>query len=44
MAGAGGSFAGADSASGLVLAVTKNVMSDDFDAVEAVAKVVLGDE
>ena len=44
MAGAGGSFAGADSASGLVLAVTKNVMSDDFDAVEAVAKLVLGDE
>ena len=40
MAGAGGSWAGADVARGLSLAVTKNVLSNDFETVEAVARVL----
>jgi CubicO group peptidase (beta-lactamase class C family) len=43
MAGAGGSWAGADVERGLALAVTKNVVSFDFDAVTRVAKAVLAE-
>jgi CubicO group peptidase (beta-lactamase class C family) len=41
MAGAGGSWAGADLDRGLSLAVTKNMLTDDFDAVRRIAGVVV---
>jgi CubicO group peptidase (beta-lactamase class C family) len=41
MAGAGGSWAGVDVQRGLALAITKNVMSNDFDAVTRIAQAVL---
>lgn len=41
MAGAGGSWAGADPGRGVAVAVTKNVMSMDFTAVERVVGAVL---
>jgi hypothetical protein len=42
MAGAGGSWAGADPEHGLALAVTKNMLTNDFDAVGRVGRVVVG--
>jgi CubicO group peptidase (beta-lactamase class C family) len=42
MAGAGGSWAGADPERGLALAVTKNMLTNDFDAVGRVGRVVFG--
>jgi CubicO group peptidase (beta-lactamase class C family) len=41
MAGAGGSWAGADPERGLAIAVTRNVMSTDFTTVERVVRAVL---
>lgn len=41
MAGAGGSWAGADLDRGLALAITKNMVSDDFETVRRVARHVL---
>jgi CubicO group peptidase (beta-lactamase class C family) len=41
MAGAGGSWAGADPERGLALAVTKNTLTNDFDAVARVGRLVL---
>jgi len=41
MAGAGGSWAGADIDRGLAMAVTKNVISHDFDAVTRIGRAVL---
>jgi CubicO group peptidase (beta-lactamase class C family) len=43
MAGAGGSWAGADPARGLALAVTKSVISHDFDTLTRIARAVLGE-
>ncbi len=43
MAGAGGSWAGVDAARGLALAVTKSVISHDFDTLTRVARAVLGE-
>lgn len=40
MAGAGGSWAEVDLASGVALAITENVLSTDFDTVGRVTKVV----
>jgi CubicO group peptidase (beta-lactamase class C family) len=42
MAGAGGSWAGADPERGLALAVTKNTLTNDFNAVGRVGRVVFG--
>ncbi|MEP6817265.1 MAG: serine hydrolase domain-containing protein [Marmoricola sp.] len=42
MAGAGGSWAGADLDRGLALAITKNVVGNDFDAVRRVVTLVFG--
>lgn len=42
MAGAGGSWAGADRSTGLVVAVTKNVLSDDFQTVGTIASLIAG--
>jgi hypothetical protein len=43
MAGAGGSWAGVDASRGLALAVTKSVISHDFDTLTQVARAVLGE-
>ncbi len=42
MAGAGGSWAGADPATGIAFALTKNVVSNDFDTLNQVARAVWG--
>lgn len=42
MAGAGGSWAGADRSTGLAVAVTKNVLSDDFQTVGTIASLIAG--
>ena len=42
MAGAGGSWAGVDVDRRVSLAVTKNVLSNDFDAVQRIGELVLG--
>jgi CubicO group peptidase (beta-lactamase class C family) len=41
MAGAGGSWAGGDLDRGLALAITKNVVSDDFETVRRVVRLVV---
>ena len=41
MAGAGGSWAGADPDRGVAVAVTRNVMSMDFTTVERLVRAVL---
>ncbi len=42
MAGAGGSWAGADRSTGPAVAVTKNVLSDDFQTVGTIASLIAG--
>ncbi len=41
-AGAGGSWAGADRSTGLAVAVSKNVLSDDFQTVGTIASLIAG--
>lgn len=42
MAGAGCSWAGADTSTGVALAVTKNVLSDDFETAGRIATLIAG--
>ncbi len=42
MAGAGGSWAGADTPTGVALAVTKNVLSDDLETAGRFATLIAG--
>jgi hypothetical protein len=42
MACAGGSWAGADTSTGLTIAVTKNLLSGDFETADQIAELIAG--